>query len=655
MTFDSNGERAEFPGADDGSRRDDAARFEGEPAVDDAATNGPSADGAATCGPSVGDVVIAVNDEELFLGEVDIERARIALAELGAQGSRSLERLSAQESITLLRRLQRLASAVAAVQARALVHLERAVKQESRERGETAQQALMIARAETGEALRISKSAAGQTMSSSRRLVQSMPGMLTALAQGRTAPASAHQVGKTMGPASSEQRARVDEILTSHLGDLEGCGPGQWGDEAERVLHGLDPAGAAARHEKAKGERNVTVHRGRHGMATVTAKVTALDAARIRKGLSLAAEKARAGGDRRGHQQIMADQFIDALIGRGEGIDPSTLEIGVLVTDRSLLAPNHADAATIEGYGSVPYEHVRQEMLMTLEAAEAGEDPDLALTLRKVFLDQEDGQVVALESRSRQFPPALAKLIRYAHQTCRAPHCDAPIRQIDHIIPWSQGGKTHYANGNGLCAADNQKEHAGQRARVITDEHGIRRSVEWTTRYGQTSRRGGVNFDPVGTARRRQQELARQHKAGVDETRRAAARYLTERRQAEADRQVADAHTAESQVAQTESPTETESLTGTERAAPTPPDAEQTVGTVIDEIGTIFESQFAQLDPTHLDPFGEFTDQPWSEPLEHELRTGPRERWHFVERVFFLDLRASHPGSRGRSSTPRSS
>src|SRR5699024_11430016 len=58
----------------------------------------------------------------------------------------------------------------------------------------------------------------------------------------------------------------------------------------------------------------------------------------LRKGLSLAAEKARACGDRRGHQQIMADRFVDALIGRGDGIDPSTLEIGVLVTDRSLLA-----------------------------------------------------------------------------------------------------------------------------------------------------------------------------------------------------------------------------------------------------------------------------------------------------------------------------
>src|SRR5699024_12424914 len=81
----------------------------------------------------------------------------------------------------------------------------------------------------------------------------------------------------------------------------------------------------------------------------------------------------------------------------------------------SLLAPSHADAATVEGYGSVPYEHICQEMLAALEAEE---DPELALTMRKVFLDHDDGQLVAVESRSRQFPPALARLLRYAHQTC---------------------------------------------------------------------------------------------------------------------------------------------------------------------------------------------------------------------------------------------
>lgn len=443
---------------------------------------------------------ISANSEELWIGDADIAGARSALAEIGADGSIALDRLTATETISLLARVQDLTGAIAAVQARALVHLEQAVKEDSRRREETPKQAVKIARAEASKALKQSKSCAGQSMSSSRRLVHSMPGMLMALAQGRIVSTAAHRVGRTMGPATPEQRAQVDAILTAHLAYLEDCGPEELAGEAAKVLHGLDPHGAADRHRTATRDRNVTVRRGEHGMCTVTAQLPALDGARIRKGLSVAAEKARAHGDRRGHQQIMADLFADALIGRGEGIDPSTLEIAVIITDRSLLAPEHADAATIEGYGPVPYEHIRQEMLNAVTSAE--DDPELTMTLRRLYAAPEDGQLVAVESRSREFPAALARFLRLAHQTCRAPYCDANIRQNDHIVPWSQGGPTSLLNGNGVCVGDNQKEESGEKVQVITDENGVRRTVEWTSRYGQKARRRGINFDPLGTGLR---------------------------------------------------------------------------------------------------------------------------------------------------------
>src|SRR5699024_5458062 len=284
---------------------------------------------------------------------------------------------------------------------------------------ETPREALRIARSEASTALKQSVSCAGQSMASSRRLVRSMPGMLAGLARGRLVPASAHGVGRTMAPASPAQRAQVDEILTAHLAHLEDCGPREWADEAEKVLHGLDPRGAAGRHRTAKKDRHVAVRRGQHGMCTLTANLPGLDGARIRKGLSIAAERARAQGDRRGHQQIMADLFVDALIGRGDGIGPSTLDVGVLITDRSLLAPDHADAALVEGYGPVPYEHVRAEMLEAMGPAR--EDPELAITLPRLYAAPGAGPLVAAESRARSFPPALARFPRLAHRTCPAP------------------------------------------------------------------------------------------------------------------------------------------------------------------------------------------------------------------------------------------
>ncbi|MEE1649485.1 DUF222 domain-containing protein [Brachybacterium sp. J144] len=457
-----------------------------------------------------------LEDQHIRLAEVDLSAARDALARIGAEGSKTLDALTAPESIALLAELTRIDGALEAIRARALIRLQEAVREDCAERGESPRRAVDIARTEASFALRSSRAVAGRSLATCRRLVLSLPGLLRSLAEGTLSPEAVHQVGVVLGPVEPEIRRQADEILTSRLEEHQDCGPREWSDLAEKVLHGLDTAAAPARHHRARRERHVRIRRAPHGMAKVSALIPAADGARIRKGLSVAAEAARASGDRRGHQQIMADLFADALVGRGDGVDPATLELGIIITDRSLLAPEHADAAILEGFGAVPLEHVREEMRRTARDAESA-DPELAHTLRRLYTDPEDGQLVAVESRSRAFPPALRRFLTYAHQSCRAPHCDADIRQMDHIVPWSEGGETSLANGNGLCAADNAKESAGVRARVIEDETSVRRGVRWISRYGQVAERGAVDLDPLGTYRNRVRREPADHERRWDE------------------------------------------------------------------------------------------------------------------------------------------
>jgi hypothetical protein len=47
----------------------------------------------------------------------------------------------------------------------------------------------------------------------------------------------------------------------------------------------------------------------------------------------------------------------------------------------------------------------------------------------------------------RHFDGHVRKLIRWRDRGCRDPFCDAPIRHIDHIQRYSDGGLTIYANG----------------------------------------------------------------------------------------------------------------------------------------------------------------------------------------------------------------
>ena len=73
-----------------------------------------------------------------------------------------------------------------------------------------------------------------------------------------------------------------------------------------------------------------------------------------------------------------------------------------------------------------------------------------------------------MDSRARIFPPGLRRFIQARDDTCRTPWCDAPIRHLDHIIPWHHGGQTSQANGAGLCEACNHtKETPGWTARPI--------------------------------------------------------------------------------------------------------------------------------------------------------------------------------------------
>jgi hypothetical protein len=97
-----------------------------------------------------------------------------------------------------------------------------------------------------------------------------------------------------------------------------------------------------------------------------------------------------------------------------------------------------------------------------------------------------------MDSRARLFPPGHRRFIQTRDDTCRTPYCDAPIRHLDHIIPWHTGGPTTTDNAAGLCEACNHtKETPGWKARPSpAAEPGngrhSRHTLELTTPTGHT-------------------------------------------------------------------------------------------------------------------------------------------------------------------------
>ena len=41
---------------------------------------------------------------------------------------------------------------------------------------------------------------------------------------------------------------------------------------------------------------------------------------------------------------------------------------------------------------------------------------------------------------------------------CSVPGCTKPSESVDHVVPFSKGGKTHWTNLTGMCKYHNQKK-----------------------------------------------------------------------------------------------------------------------------------------------------------------------------------------------------
>jgi 5-methylcytosine-specific restriction endonuclease McrA len=341
---------------------------------------------------------------------------------------------------------------------------------------------------------RRSPSAVKSTLASARRLVGSMPRMLTSLAKGKVTAPVAYATASAAAPLDDGQRRQVDEMLFERMPRMDGAGVKRWRKTVAGAIGELDPHGATRRHRAARTDRHVSFTPGEHGMATLSAHLPALDAKLAHKRLSLEAERRRADGAREGHGALMADTFVDTLIGREGGMEPVTLELGVIITDRALLSPDHGDVAHIEGYGPVPAEAVREALRDALaEPADPEQDrygpdgPQVRVVMRRLYTHPTVGELVAVESRAREFPPAMKRFLNWRDGTCRAPYCDAPARQHDHIVPVSAGGATSLDNGQDSCGYCNpQKEEDTARVERIEDPDLPGHLVAWTGHGGTT-------------------------------------------------------------------------------------------------------------------------------------------------------------------------
>ncbi|WP_411731520.1 HNH endonuclease, partial [Paeniglutamicibacter sp.] len=190
-------------------------------------------------------------------------------------------------------------------------------------------------------------------------------------------------------------------------------------------------------------------------------------------------EKLKAAGDERTLAQIMVDVAVDRITGRSR-VEGTRIMLSLVMTDRTLFQGD-SEPAHLEGYGTVPSTWARL-MVGGREPADR-ERYRSQVSLKRIYTHPDAGMLVAMDSRSRQFPKTLKDLIRIRDQYCRTPYCNAPIKHFDHVVQHSRGGPTSEANGAGRCRSCNQtKEQEGWEERVL--DTGGRHTLVITTPTG---------------------------------------------------------------------------------------------------------------------------------------------------------------------------
>ncbi|CDO27961.1 HNH endonuclease [Mycolicibacterium porcinum] len=319
----------------------------------------------------------------------------------------------------------------------------------------------------------------------SRILVDDMPYTLAALQSGVLTENRAMIIAGQAACLSPADRHVMDAELCAGPDVLDGQGDRQVEAEAGRVAFRLDRDAVMERISRHQCDRTVTLRPAPHGMAYVTALLTAAEGVTAYEALqaeaaAAAAASIAAGEGCEGRGPLMADAFYRRVTGREVGA-AVPVGLNLVVSDESLLADG-PDPAVLQGYGPIPAAVARQMALAALL------DPQVEAAVRKLYADPATGNLVAMESTARAFPKGLRWLIALRDQRCRTPYCDAPVRHVDHITRHADGGPTSAANGQGLCERCNYaKESPGWHTVTAYDRYG-RHTSEITTPTGRTYR-----------------------------------------------------------------------------------------------------------------------------------------------------------------------
>ena len=361
--------------------------------------------------------------------------------------------------------------------ARRLTLIDELFEMRRAERGETEDWAVdtwAAVGAEVAAALRISLGKAGSYLSYGMAM-RRLPSVAAVFATGEIDMGMFSTIAyRTELITDSAVMAEVDSHIAARAARWPSMTRGRLAREIDRVVNALDPDAVRRARDRVR-DRDVTVWHDGGDTADVSGRLLAADAQALDRRLdALAAtvceQDPRTVGQRRA----------DALGALAGGATRLMCRCGAATCPAAATVPSPvvihvvADPDTLTGRNNKP-----AQLLGTGDLISAEQLRDLAVQARIRPL-------CAPATAEPRYRPsrALADFVRARDLTCRAPGCDRPatVCDLDHTVPYADGGVTHASNIKCLCRFHHLvKTFWGWRDKQLPDG-----TVIWTLPDGQT-------------------------------------------------------------------------------------------------------------------------------------------------------------------------
>lgn len=371
--------------------------------------------------------------------------------------------------------------------------------------------------ADLATALRLTEQAASHLLDTARTLAvgPGEPGHATldALRRGRITLAHATAIADTLADLPDpDARARVEAAV---LPRATRCTVPQLRRHLRRARDVVHPEPSVERHRRAAESRAVYVDPGADGMAWLTAHLPAHVAHAAYDRLTRAGRRAQDAGDGRTLAQLRADALGGLLLSGAydppDASDPGsrhstgtsaagdksgTLDSGNIDCSGGTKSTAARSTGGPAGTGSgvplddgravpdlawiarriVPTVRVTVPVLSLLGGSDAAADLDghgpvdaetatvlttAAPSLRRLLIDPVDGRVLTTDPGTYTVPAALRAFLQQRDGVCRFPGCTRTAARcdVDHVVAWSDGGRTVADNLAHLCRHHHVVKH----------------------------------------------------------------------------------------------------------------------------------------------------------------------------------------------------